>query len=160
MVSPRVAELLAAATPKFNISPAPPPTLPLPSADTLTPGDVIKLAPVLVESSKLRLPDEMESLSRDAFAAELQKRYPGASTAGQDPYQIAHGRPNYARLMYEGDRNLKEKTSLENLADLMDRTGDRAGSARLKREIQGAFGGGYKDPLVEAMEKSVNGGRR
>jgi hypothetical protein len=160
MVSPRVAELLAAATPKFQPQPAPPPGRTLPPASSLTPGEIIQLAPVLVESSRLRLPDEVQSLSADGLAAELRKSYPGASTKGQDPYQIGHGRPNYARLMYEGDRNVREKASLENLADLMERSGDRTGSARLKREIQGAFGGGYKDPLAEAMEKSANGGRR
>lgn len=125
-----------------------------------TPTDAIKLPPVLVNAPKLRLPDEAETLSPADFAARLRKMYPGASAPGQDPYHIANGMPNYGRLAYEQDRRNEQVTSLKDLADLTERSGDRELAKKIKKQVQGTFGSTYKDPLIEAMDKAVNGGRR
>jgi hypothetical protein len=128
--------------------------------DADTPTDATKLPPVLVMAPKLKLLEGVKIMSRDEFAAQLRKLYPGASIRGQDPYSIANGLPNYARLQYEDDRRVAQKASLEDLANLLEHTGDHTGGQRLKKEIQDALGGTYKDPLIDAMDKSANGGRR
>jgi hypothetical protein len=152
-VSSRVTSMIMARLPAYT-----------PAAHTddgATPADVIKLPPLLVSAPKLRVPDEVQSLSRDEFAARLRKLYPGASVPGQDPYHVEHGMPNYARFQYENDRRNEQVAAVDSLADLLEHTGDRAGSRRLKKEIQKAtIGGTYKDPLLDAMDKSANGGRR
>jgi hypothetical protein len=125
-----------------------------------TPTDAIKLPPILVNAPKLRVPINDQVLSPAEFATQLRKLYPGASMPGQDPYHIANGMPNYARLRYENDRRNEEVASVENIADLADRAGDRGLAQKLKKQIQGTFGSTYKDSLIEAMDKSANGGRR
>lgn len=129
-------------------------------ADAVTSTDAIKLPSVLVTATKLRLPDQEQVMSRDEFAALLRKRYPGSSIRGQDPYHIANGMPNYARLQFESDRRITQKASFKDFADLLERTGDHFGSERVKKEIQGALGGANTDPLIDAMDKSANGWRR
>jgi hypothetical protein len=152
-VSPRVSSMIKAKLPAHT-----PATHP---DDVATPTDVIKLPPLLVNAPKLRVPDEVQSLSRDEFAARLRKLYPGASVPGQDPYHVEAGMPNYARFQYENDRHNEEVAAVESLGDLLEHEGDHAGSQRLKKEIQNAtVGGTYKDPLLDAMDKSANGGRR
>jgi hypothetical protein len=140
--------ILPASVPKLHLDEANPPT------------DATRLPPVLVMAPKLKLLEGVKIMSRDEFAAQLRKLYPGASIRGQDPYSIANGLPNYARLQYEDDRRVAQKASLEDLANLLEHTGDHAGGQRLKKEIQDAFGGTYKDASIDAMDKSANGGRR
>jgi hypothetical protein len=129
-------------------------------AGEVTFTDAITLSPVIVSASKLNLPDEEQIMSRDEFAALLRKRYPGASVPGQDPYQIANGMPNYARLQFESDRRIAQKASFEDFADLLERTGDHVGSEQLKKDIHGTFDRSNDDPLIDAMDKSANRGRR
>jgi hypothetical protein len=149
-VSPLISEAIKARLPAYT---------PTAKVDDV-PTDAIKLPPVLVNAPKLRMPTNEQALSSEEFAARLRKLYPGASVNGQDPYHIAHGMPNYARLQYENDRRHEAIASAENVADLAERSGDRELARKLKQAIQGTFGSTYKDPLIEAMDKSVNGGRR
>lgn len=123
-------------------------------------SDAVKLPPIFVTAPKLKVPDETQVLSPDAFAALLRKLYPGASVPGQDPYRVEHGLPNYGRLEFEYERRNAQKASLNDFADLVDRAGDHAQARRLKKEIQRLSGSTYKDPLLDAMDRSVNGGRR
>lgn len=122
--------------------------------------DAVKLPPVLVTAPKLRLPAAAEALSRAEFAARLRRQYPGASIPGQDPFRIEHGAPNYARLQYENDRRAEQVNAVRDIADLTAQAGDRAQAQRLRKALQQTPASTYKDPLLEAMDKSVNGGRR
>lgn len=137
-----------------------PPFQPANHDDTEVPSDAIRLPPMLVGARKLEVPPEMQALSKAEFAARLRKQYPGASVPGQDPFRIEHGAPNYARLQYENDRRKEKMSALGSFADVLESTGDRAAAERLRKHLQNTAGSTYKDPVIEAMEKSANGGRR
>jgi hypothetical protein len=154
MVSPRISDMIKAKLPAYRPNGAA-------VSDDDPPTDAIKLPAVLVNAPKLKVPDDVHSLSRKGFAELLRKRYPGASLPGQDPYRIENGAPNYARMQFEEDRRKEQKASIESFATLIERTGDAAMAQKLRKELQRSMPGStYKDPLLEAMDKSVNGGRR
>lgn len=157
MMSPHVHDLLLATRPVY--APVTPVMQPA-KATNDSASDAVKMTPFLVLSSKLKPPEGDQILSRQAFAAALRKRYPGASVPGQDPYQIGDGLPNYARLRYENEQRNAQKASWNEFADLLEHTGSHANAVRIKKEIRTIDSGTYKDPLIDAMDRSANGGRR
>jgi len=137
-----------------------PPFKPATHDDADEATDAIRLPPVLVAAPTIKVPPEMQALSKAEFAARRRKQYPGASVPGQDPFRIEDGAPNYARLQYEEDRRNEKVNALGSFADVLEATGDRAAAELLRRHLQNTSGSTYKDPLIEAMDKSANGGRR
>jgi len=152
MASSRVRDALTAKRPAYT---------PVPHTDHDDPSsDATKLPPVLVRAPSLKLPQDVQILTSKEFARQLRKAYPGASVPGQDPLRVEHGPPNYARLQYENDRRIQRESEISDVAVLAGRTGDRDVAERLKKELQRTRGSTYKDPLLDAMDKSANGGRR
>lgn len=150
LVSPRLSNAIAPGLPAYThdqVKVAAPSDL----------GDVVQLPKMVVRAPRLPMFGERNLLSPDGFASLLRERYPGASLKGQDP---EHSRiPNYAAMMYRDDNRLKQMNALDELADVLRRTGDLPGNKDLKAEIQRTFIR-HEDWRTEGMDKSVNHWRR
>jgi hypothetical protein len=121
--------------------------------------EVVLLPKLFVFASGLPTFSERDHYSKNDFAALLRARYPGASTRGQDPDRIDGRVRNYAAFMYAEDKRLNRIKDLTDFSDALRRNGDISGSDELRTEIQKAFFR-HKDGLTEAIDRSVNNGRR
>lgn len=101
--------------------------------------------------------DPAELYTKSGLSELLSKRYPGASLPGQDPFHSAT--PNYAAMTFRDENRLRQMKHFGDLADALEAIGDRAGAKALRNEIDDTFIRN-SDPLEDAMDRSVNGGRR
>jgi hypothetical protein len=120
-----------------------------------TPHDDIILLPKLV----VRPPDapvlgEREVYTQKSLDELLLKRFPGASFKGQ-PAEL----DNYARLMARDEVRLARLNQLKEVVNVLQATGDRAGSKELRAEIYQTF---LRRPTwrEEGMDRTVNRNRR
>jgi hypothetical protein len=84
----------------------------------------------------------------------LLKRFPGASFKDQ-PAEL----DNYARLMARDEVRLARLNQLKEVVNVLQATGDRAGSKELRAEIYQTF---LRRPTwrEEGMDRTVNRNRR
>lgn len=119
--------------------------------------DVVLMPKMIVRERKVPRLVPRELLTKDGLAAELRKRYPGASLPGQDPLDSTI--PNYAALQLREDERRAALSEWNDIAARVGRAAGREAGGRLRSEIEGAFRR-RPDALTEAMDKSANNGRR
>ena len=131
------------------------PTAPLP---TFTPGATV-MPKVVVHSKRYGSIDYESLLTAAALLALEMKKYPGAANRYQDPRVLEHGLPNYAVLMRNDEKRHKNMEEMDDMASLLDASGRPADAKELRELIQDTFIR-HETPLEDAMDRSVNWGRR
>ncbi len=148
-----ITETIRAQLPTFK--PSPPPAADAGAAAT---SDVpIILARVVVTEKKAPGMEEFQILTKAGQAAYLQKQFPGAVVPGKDP--LDESTPNYAAQMLRDRRRLEARSRLGEAVETFRATGDLAGSARLKDEMQRALLRRY-DWRDERLDRAYNNDRR
>jgi hypothetical protein len=153
LVSPRVAALLTAATPKFvpTNSPATPDSVPLNPGTAAQAGDgIVRLPSYIVRDRKVPSPQEVNEAEVARRAMEhylgpengFDRGFLNLITSKQIPLLALLGSvSNEARAMarYREDERLRMRADLMDLARLTNQAGDTAGAAKIKREVESAF---------------------
>ena len=148
-VSPNISAAVIAGMPSYE--PVSAPAEPPPSY-----SDVLSLPRLVVEGARTVIPATEQTLTPAALQDLLEKKYKNYTYKGQPVDSVL---PNYAVLMHRDEVRLKQMQQLDALAEGLERTGNKAESKELRREMHRAFIRG-RDWKTESMDKSVNHGRR
>lgn len=101
--------------------------------------------------------EEFQMLTKAGQTAYLQKQFPGAVVPGPDP--LTESTPNYASQMLRDKRRQENLRKWGEAVETLRATGDLAGSARLKDEMQRALMRRH-DWRDERLDRAHNNDRR
>lgn len=148
-VSDQIKAAIRASVPRYQPS--------IPTAPAKGTDDAFQMPKFIVKGGPMPVPEDRDMFSDVGLGQLLKEQYRGATVPGK--YVLTTHLANYAVVMRRDDVRLKDLNELNDLADLIKESGGRDRALKLKDAIQDAFIR-REDSVTEAMDKSVNGGRR